>query len=730
MNHMGNQKRNTRKNLKSQLKFRAFAITFTILAGIAALVLGIGTSDASAASDVYISKISVNPTEFTLYQNVDGTYEEADNGSSYFHYAPVFNDGDELTLTYSDDSESSYYYNYEQAVFASFDGSTIREEDLEFVSDQGTVSSGKVTEWGIGTHTGEIKYQDATCEVTIDVEENPVSSISFNPSTFEIYVNSEGWWETKSFYYYYPEFSDGDTLTVKYTDGNSVKFTFYKEDDAFVSEDGDEIMSRDIKFVSEQDDLLADGKSCWGAGTHTGHFEYMNKKSSDITINIKKSSVNKLTYTPVNTYEVIEETGSYGMWLKDSSGDDYFHYFYPTAEEGDKIAITDSDGSTKTYVGESYITDSDREIVKFVNQDDSSDYISSDSVFFCDDQSTTHWIVGTKNKYWVEYQGVKSDSINATVLAKGTTPSGRNAVRIAGSTRYETSLKIADAMKSSKNAKFDAVILADGRNYPDALAGSFLATGLEVPIILVDDNHLNEIAEYVENNLSSGGTVYILGGTGAVSNAVENRFKSTFKIVRLGGNTRYETNLKILEEGTQDSDLSGYTVIVCSGTGYADSLSASSTGQPILIVNPSTGITDEQMDFLRKSGANDFIIAGGKSSVPTKVETKLKTIGSVERIGGSSRYETSAMIAKYFVSDGTPNAVIAYGGNFPDGLCAGPLAWVKDANLILCSDSSTDYSQSYMDTYGIVKGYITGGTGVISDNSVKNIFRVDSITEY
>ena len=59
--------------------------------------------------------------------------------------------------------------------------------------------------------------------------------------------------------------------------------------------------------------------------------------------------------------------------------------------------------------------------------------------------------------------------------------------RIWGETRYETSYEVADVMKEQMGIdKFDSIILVNGKNYPDALTGSYLATVKKAPIIMVN----------------------------------------------------------------------------------------------------------------------------------------------------------------------------------------------------------------------------------------------------
>ena len=90
--------------------------------------------------------------------------------------------------------------------------------------------------------------------------------------------------------------------------------------------------------------------------------------------------------------------------------------------------------------------------------------------------------------------------------------------RYAGEDRFGTSLMAAEAMKKTLGIqKFDAVIVASGLNFADALSGSYLAAAKKAPILLAyKDKQNNQTASYIQANLKSGGTVYILGGHSAV----------------------------------------------------------------------------------------------------------------------------------------------------------------------------------------------------------------------
>lgn len=286
-------------------------------------------------------------------------------------------------------------------------------------------------------------------------------------------------------------------------------------------------------------------------------------------------------------------------------------------------------------------------------------------------------------------------------------------VRISGKTRYETSLLIADALKQELGVEyFDTVIIASGTNFADALAGSYLANQKQAPILLSGGDQ-DTLKTYIRENLKEGGTIYLLGGTGSVPESMETGLDG-YEITRLAGANRYETNLEILKE----AGVEGQEILVCSGTGFADSLSASGVKKPILLVGAT--LREDQKQIL-EAGGGHFVIIGGTGSVSAAVEEALGSYGTVERIGGANRYETSVLVAERFFEN--PSAVVLAGAtNFPDGLCGGPLAGILHAPLILTSTGSEAKAEAYAAEHGISRGVILGGTAMISDESIGIIF--------
>ncbi|MBQ6663884.1 MAG: cell wall-binding repeat-containing protein, partial [Firmicutes bacterium] len=301
--------------------------------------------------------------------------------------------------------------------------------------------------------------------------------------------------------------------------------------------------------------------------------------------------------------------------------------------------------------------------------------------------------------------------------------------RLAGADRYATSLAIADQFKKEAGvSRFKALILADGINYPDALAGSYLGLVKDCPVISVAGmypNHqgtANAIA-YIKRNLVAGGQIYIVGGEGSVDPAIEKTLKAAgYKVKRLAGNNRYLTNLEILKEAKIKA---GSQFIVCTGAEFADALSASATGKPLLLV-AGTGktLTAEQKAYLQSAKPSQFFVVGDAKVVSNEIVNELKTFAPVTRVGSGDAYSRSLAVTRKFFTGNQMVIQVADGRNFPDGLCGGALAARRKAPLLLSNDEVaavfnkiTDFAKSA----NAIKLTVFGGTGSVSDKTAKTV---------
>lgn len=287
-------------------------------------------------------------------------------------------------------------------------------------------------------------------------------------------------------------------------------------------------------------------------------------------------------------------------------------------------------------------------------------------------------------------------------------------VRVFGTNRFETSLKTADELKAALGVdEFDAVILTTGYEFADALAGSYLANVKDAPILLIDDAHAADVVAYVKANLSENGTVYVLGGTKAVSEA---SISGLDHVKRLSGSDRYATNLAILKEAGVAANAE---ILVCTGANFADSLSATATGKAILLVGET--LTAEQKAFVAAQKDATYTVIGGEKAVSAGIASAL----NAERIGGKTRYETSVLVAKKFFEN-PDQMILAYSMTAPDGLCGGALACALDVPVVLTATGSESAAAEYAKTMNITSGIVLGGASLISDNAVKTIYQMDT----
>jgi VCBS repeat-containing protein len=276
-------------------------------------------------------------------------------------------------------------------------------------------------------------------------------------------------------------------------------------------------------------------------------------------------------------------------------------------------------------------------------------------------------------------------------------------IAVAGTDRIST------AIEASKLAYPDGldpagektVVIATGRNWPDALGGSALAGVVDGPILLTEPGTLPG-AVLTEIGRLRATKAIILGGTSAVSTAVESALNAELGttagiVTRIAGDNRYETADAVAIEAI-DRLGAGYdgTAFVATGGNFPDALAAAPLAAaarwPLFLAHPTSGLSADTKAAM--DGVGQVLILGGTSAVSTATETYLETTygaGDVDRLAGDNRYDTAAVIATYGVTDASLswNRVgIATGENYPDALAGGVLQG-KVGSVMLLTQSST-----------------------------------------
>lgn len=223
--------------------------------------------------------------------------------------------------------------------------------------------------------------------------------------------------------------------------------------------------------------------------------------------------------------------------------------------------------------------------------------------------------------------------------------------------------------------------------------------------------------------------------SGSVISTTGVKAADTNTTTRLGGSDRYETAVKISQNGWKSG--SDY-VVLANGQGFADALCANpiakSKNAPILLTE-STSLNSSTLAELKRLNAKHVIIVGGTGVVPTAIENTIKTQlnADVTRYGGADRYETSVKIAAALGN--TSKIVLASGRDFADALSAGPAASIEGIPVVLTQpdqlpSTTSDYIKG---NTNLTKTYVIGGTGSVSAslyNTLKNPERFGGIDRF
>ena len=121
-------------------------------------------------------------------------------------------------------------------------------------------------------------------------------------------------------------------------------------------------------------------------------------------------------------------------------------------------------------------------------------------------------------------EGVKAQDVKAIIGGeKSVNIKGLDKVqRISGKNRYETSLEVLKHMDKTQSA-----VIADGRDYPDALSAAPLAVKMNSGILLSDDSAIDSIKSFIDKNGIK--QVTIIGGEKSVSKTQYEKLTGEYK---------------------------------------------------------------------------------------------------------------------------------------------------------------------------------------------------------
>ncbi|WP_052961464.1 cell wall-binding repeat-containing protein [Leucobacter sp. Ag1] len=292
--------------------------------------------------------------------------------------------------------------------------------------------------------------------------------------------------------------------------------------------------------------------------------------------------------------------------------------------------------------------------------------------------------------------------------------------RLGGADRFETAVKVSRE-HFPNGAK--AVVLSRHDVPADALTAAPFAVKQNAPLLLTQTGTLTAATKTELQRLKPD-TVYIAGGTGAVSAQVEQQVRALgAKTVRMGGSDRYATANQIAKTGWGKTGASA--VFIATGRDFPDALSAGAAAggvdAPVLLVDGKAGAVRQdvraQLTALKPAAVH---IAGGTGVVSKGIESGLGKSAKVARHSGADRYATSAAIAKsWHTKSGA--VYLATGAGFADALTGAAVAGGKPGPVLLVRSGCVPASVAgVLGEITPQAGYVLGGAGVVSERVLTN----------
>ena len=337
-------------------KLLAVVLATLILAGALPL-------SAMATEDDYSFVESITVESITIVENCNGydrsVYLDGVYAGSYYHYYDG-NLNPYYTVTFTDGTQQrtngSFHYNG------------------EWYYPTITSNQSFDNQWGIGAHTATFELFGQTVDYTVNIEENPIESISIQPvNVYEgLDSRSQSYWDYDlqqyvQWNYYdvgYPtytiKFKNGVTDT--YSSGFSYKNMYYYPS-----------ITTNQSYTNQ-----------WGIGAHTTTLKIFGQESN-FTVYVSENPVQSVS---VDKITIIENTGGYSRNGYDEALGQYVDWYEYDIEP--TFTVTFKDGRTET----------------------TSRYISfNGSYYYCsvtDDQSITNpWGLGT-HEYNLEIMGFET----------------------------------------------------------------------------------------------------------------------------------------------------------------------------------------------------------------------------------------------------------------------------------------------------------------------------------
>ncbi|MEV4517874.1 cell wall-binding repeat-containing protein [Dactylosporangium sp. NPDC049525] len=343
---------------------------------------------------------------------------------------------------------------------------------------------------------------------------------------------------------------------------------------------------------------------------------------------------------------------------------------------------------------------------------------------------------------WIKRIDLATKAVTTITIGRSPSwqPVNRDTVeRVWGQTALETAVATSRYNWADKDAEdgirspAKAVVLSRDDTYLDALGGSALAISKQGPLLITPTRslHASTKAE-MQRILGNSGTVYLLGGTVALSTQVEKEVKALgYTVVRLWGQDEYATAVAVAKAITPNPS----AVIVATSLKYYDALAAGAAAG----ANPGTVIVLTAGDTMPAATAaylntlNPDYLSGtkmiGVGGPGVRALTGAYQGGKLPSwpdtldyapVFGQTEFETAIAVADFFF-DAPRIAAVATSSTWYDALTGGAMIGANGGPLLLSTPGSlTLATKLYFSRNAASLWYATmlGGPLALSDNLI------------
>lgn len=199
---------------------------------------------------------------------------------------------------------------------------------------------------------------------------------------------------------------------------------------------------------------------------------------------------------------------------------------------------------------------------------------------------------------------------------------GAPVTRLAGVDRFETAAAVSTLWASTQT-----VYLANGMDFPDALAGAAAAGSKDSPVLLTRADALPEATASALARLKPA-RIVVLGGAAVVGDEVAAAAAAatgvTTTVQRLAGESRFDTAVAVSKATFPTAGVP--VVYIANGMSFADALAAAAAGGerggPVLLT-PQSALPTAVIDEVTRLKPQRIVLLGGPSVVGYGVLARL-----------------------------------------------------------------------------------------------------------